>query len=46
MMTVPLRKADIFQGDLILVSATHPLLYPIDGLTPLARQFPDILLHK
>lgn len=45
MMTVPLRKADIFQGDLILVSATHPLLYPIVGLTPLARQFPDILLH-
>lgn len=45
MMTVTLRNADIFQGDLILVNAAHPLLYPIVGLTPLAEQFPDILLH-
>lgn len=45
MMTVALRDSDIFQGDLILVSAAHPLLFPIVGLAPVTEQHPDILLN-
>lgn len=45
MMTVMLQKADLFQGDLILVSAAHPLLYPATELTPAAEQFSEVLLH-
>jgi len=45
MMTVALRDADIFQGDLILVNAAHPLLAPVTGLAPVAKGYPDILLN-
>lgn len=45
MMSVILRDIDLFRGDLILVSAAHPLLSPAGELVPASRQFPDIRLN-
>lgn len=42
MTQVILQDEDIFMGDLVLVSAAHPLLQPASELTPVA---PDIFLN-
>lgn len=45
MISVVLRDEDIFQGDLILVSAAHPLLTPAKNLAPVWAHRPGVLLN-
>lgn len=45
MIRLDLEDADIFQGDLILVSAAHPLLSPAKGLAQVWDRYPDVHLN-